>query len=44
LNDLRVAGAIANARGQIDISRRTLLIAHACECYVAGVGRLSQRG
>jgi CRP-like cAMP-binding protein len=44
LNDLRVAGAIENARGQIDISRRTLLIAHACECYVAGVGRLSQRG
>jgi CRP-like cAMP-binding protein len=33
LNKLRAKGAIAYLRGRIDILRRSVLIAQACECY-----------
>jgi len=33
LNELRAKGAIAHLRGRLEILNRSLLIAHACECY-----------
>jgi CRP-like cAMP-binding protein len=33
LNELRAKGAIAHLRGRIDILKRSVLIAQACECY-----------
>jgi CRP-like cAMP-binding protein len=33
LNQLREQGAITHLRGRLDIVRRSLLIAQACECY-----------
>jgi CRP-like cAMP-binding protein len=33
LNELRKKGAIAHLRGRIDVLRRSVLIAQACECY-----------
>jgi CRP-like cAMP-binding protein len=33
LNELRAKGAIAHLRGRVDILNRSVLIAHACECY-----------
>lgn len=35
LNDLRADGAITYVRGSIDIGRRSVLVAHACECYAS---------
>jgi CRP-like cAMP-binding protein len=35
LNDLRAEGAVAYLRGRIDIRRRSVLVAQACECYIA---------
>jgi CRP-like cAMP-binding protein len=33
LNELRAQGAIAHRRGHIDVLDRSVLMAHACECY-----------
>jgi len=33
LNELRAKGAIAHLRGRVDVVNRSVLIAHACECY-----------
>jgi CRP-like cAMP-binding protein len=33
LNELRAKGAIVHLRGRVDILNRSVLIAHACECY-----------
>ena len=38
LNDLRGDGAIAYRRGTIDIGKRSLLMARACECYLVQAG------
>jgi CRP-like cAMP-binding protein len=38
LNDLRGDGAITYRRGRIDIGRRSVLMARACECYLAQAG------
>jgi CRP-like cAMP-binding protein len=35
LNELRAKGAIAHLRGRVDILKRSVLIAQACECYAA---------
>jgi CRP-like cAMP-binding protein len=35
LNDLRADGAITYVRGSIDIGTRSVLVAHACECYAS---------
>jgi CRP-like cAMP-binding protein len=35
LNELRAKGAIAHLRGRIDVLKRPVLIAQACECYAA---------
>jgi CRP-like cAMP-binding protein len=35
LKELRAKGAIALLRGRIDIRKRSVLVAQACECYVA---------
>jgi CRP-like cAMP-binding protein len=35
LNDLRGDGAITYRRGTIDIGKRSVLMARACECYLA---------
>jgi CRP-like cAMP-binding protein len=37
LNELRTKGAIAHLRGRIEIVDRTVLTAHACECYRASL-------
>lgn len=34
LNELRAKGAIDHLRGRIDIIKRPVLLAQACECYV----------
>ena len=34
LNELRAKGAIAHLRGRIDIVKRSVLVAQACDCYV----------
>lgn len=36
LNQLRARGALAHRRGRIDVLDRSVLIAHACECYPGG--------
>ena len=33
LNELRAKGAVAHLRGRVEILDRSVLIAHACECY-----------
>jgi CRP-like cAMP-binding protein len=33
LNQLRTKGAVAHRRGRIDVLRRFVLVAEACECY-----------
>jgi hypothetical protein len=38
LNALRKKGAIAYARGRIDVLDRRLLRSHACECYIERPG------
>jgi CRP-like cAMP-binding protein len=35
LNELRSKGAIAHLRGRVDVLKRSVLIAQACECYAA---------
>jgi CRP-like cAMP-binding protein len=37
LSELRAKGAIAHLRGRIDVLKRTVLIAQACECYAPPV-------
>ena len=38
LNDLREDGAITYRRGKIDIGKRSVLMARACECYLVQTG------
>jgi CRP-like cAMP-binding protein len=33
LNELRAKGAIAHLRGRVEVLKRSVLVAHACECY-----------
>ena len=41
LKDLRAKGAIAHLRGRVEIVKRSVLIAEACECYVGPPGESS---
>jgi CRP-like cAMP-binding protein len=39
LNELRAKGAIARISRRVDILERSVLVAHACECYATGKSR-----
>ena len=44
LNELRAKGAIAHLRGRVEILNRSVLIAHACECYTQHLNVIRSAG